>query len=519
MRLPGATARRLHVSWFIAALCGGFLVGDGLALLNGVCGLTRPIWLGAAVLLILTSFVKRRVWMISLVVVAGVVLGLWRGTLQRVSLAGYAPFINYEITVRGRVAEDPTMAGSNELRLRLADVTIDDQRLPGQVWASVLGKIQDVKRSDNVIIFGKLKTGFGTFPASMSFAQLVDVERRPGADPPRELRDEFGEKLALATTEPETNLGMGILAGQKTALPADVSEAFRVAGLTHIVVASGYNLTILIRFARRLFARVSRLMALLGAGFLVLAFACVTGFSPSMTRASLVAGLSLLAWYYGRKFHPVVLILTVAAATVAINPMYLWGDAGWYLSFLSFVGVIILAPLIHEYFWGKEKKLVVPLRLKIWDKWRRRYFVKQNFVAPRPRQPSFNLRQIVIETMSAQIMTIPIIALMLGQFAPYGLLANLLVLPIVPFAMLLTFVAGLAGWLVPGAAAVLGWPAQKLLEYIIWVAENVADLPGAAHTVEFGIWWFIGAMAALLVVMIYLWRRTGHDFRNDNVVQ
>lgn len=445
-------------------------------------------------------------------------IGLWRGTIQRIDLTSYEPFINQTVTVRGGVAEDPSVGGSNELRLRLNNVIIGDVELPGQVWVSVIGQIQDVRRSDVVEISGKLKTGFGTFPASMSFAHLDKIERQAGVDPAREVRDAFGERLATAIDEPEVDLGMGILAGQKTALPIDANEAFRVAGLTHIVVASGYNLTILIRFARRLFARVSRFAALSFGGILVFAFACVTGFSPSMTRAALVAGLSLLAWYYGRKFHPVVLLTIVAATTVVINPIYVWGDAGWYMSFTSFIGVIMLAPLIQNYFWGKEREMVVPWRAKAWVNLRRKIFTKKKLADPALRERTFSIRQIFIETMSAQAMTMPIIALMMGQFAPYGLLANLLVLPIVPLAMLLTFIAGLASILVPGVATIIAWPAQKLLGYIIEVARKIAELPGASQEVAFGWQMLVISVVALVAAMFYMWCRTGHKFRDDNPV-
>jgi competence protein ComEC len=94
----------------------------------------------------------------------------------------------------------------------------------------------------------------------------------------------------------------------------------------------------------------------------------------------------------------------------------------------------------------------------------------------------------------------------------------LLVLPIVPLAMLLTFLAGLAGWLLPGVALVFGWPAQKLLEYIIWVAGKVAELPGASQTVAPS-WWPIAAcFLAILAAMLYMWHKTKHNFRGDNPI-
>ena len=512
--------------------------GVGLAAWLRAGWFASLVWLLIAMALIVLAFVSRLRAMIVVVVIAGLVLGLWRGTLAQVDLTAYSDWIGQNVVLRGVVKDDPDLGASHDLRMKLVDAEIvlasDHEKLsgemgnldeyftplPGQIWVSAMARGAEVKRSDTVEISGKLNRGFGTFPASMSFSDLVSVVRSPDNDPMRDIRDGFGERLRTVIDAPAADLGMGILAGQKTALPFDLSAAFIAASLTHIVVASGYNLTILIRFARRLFAKISRFAALSLGGLLVFAFACTTGFSPSMTRAALVAGLSLLAWYYGRKFHPVTLLTTVAAITIAIDPVQIWGDAGWYMSFLSFVGVIILAPLLKSYFWGKEKKMVIPARAKIWSKFRRKYFAKKNFVAPAPREPSFNLRQVFLETTSAQVMAAPIIALFMGQFSSYGLLANLLVLTMLPLTMLLTFIAGVAAFVLPSAlAAIIAAPAQWLLDYIIGVARFVSELPGASQEVAISPLVSTGIFAVVVAAIFYLKHATKHDFREDNVVE
>jgi len=190
------------------------------------------------------------------------------------------------------------------------------------------------------------------------------------------------------------------------------------------------------------------------------------------------------------------------------------------MSFLSFVGVIILAPLLKNYFWGNEKKMVVPLRSRIWTKFRRRYFAQKNFVAPAPREPSFNLRQIFIETMSAQILAAPIIALFMGNFSPYGLLANIVVLPLLPLTMLLTFMAGIGAFILPNfLAQIVALPAQWLLDYVIGVTRWVADLPGASQTLTLSPLVYIGILLLIFLAIVYLKIKTKHDFRESNVVE
>ncbi len=64
-----------------------------------------------------------------------------------------------------------------------------------------------------------------------------------------------------------------------------------------------------------------------------------------------MAGLSSSAWYYGRTIHPLVLLPCVGGNCAIDNPQFGWGDLGWQLSFACQQGVIMLAPLLHSYFW------------------------------------------------------------------------------------------------------------------------------------------------------------------------
>ena len=527
---------KLHSSWLIAATCGGFLAGTGLAILPSTSLFASWFWPVLAVAILIFVFLSRLKIVVIFAVLAGLLLGLWRGTVERVDLNVYSEFLGQNVILRGTVNEDPDFGANGDLRLKLTDSEmiiesdynnlqnekdLDDYFTPmqGQIWVSVLARGADVRRSDVVEVSGKLKPGFGTFPASISFGSLNSTTRVADADPARDIRDAFGDKLRTVIPSPAADLGMGILAGQKTALPLALSAAFIAASLTHIVVASGYNLTILTRFARRLFAKISRFAALGFGGALVFAFACVTGFSPSMTRASLVAGFSLLAWYYGRKFHPVVLLLIVASITVFINPEAIWGDAGWYMSFLSFAGVIIMAPLIKSYFWGdhpefsKKPSLRMRILAKLGSK-------KAKEKLSEPTEKLHTIRQILIETTSAQLMAAPIIALFMGNFSPYGLIANILVLPLLPLTMLLTFIAGIGAFMLPQfLAQIVAAPATWLLDYTIKVAQNVSDLPGASQQLQPDLL-ITGAIFLIILAAIFYMRfKTGHNLRDSNVVE
>lgn len=479
-------ARRLHVSWLIAGLMAGIATGAALVIVARP-PLTGALLIVCALLLVGVGLHARRVWALLPMLFCGILLGLARGGDLQMDLQKYEPFIGRTITIAGVIAEDPSLAAEGEQRLRLRAVTIDDHKLPGIVWVSTF-ETAEFKRSDLVVLRGTLSEGFGNLPASMWRAQLVSADRPAYADLPRQTRDIFAEQGAQrAIPEPEVDLGMGFLTGQKSALPPDLDEQLRLLGLTHVVVASGYNLTILVRFARGLLARRSKYLALASSLLMIAAFIGVTGASPSMSRAGLVAVLSLLAWYVGRNIHPVALLLIAAGSTAFVQPSYVWGDLGWLLSFLSFAGVMLLAPLIRDYFFAA----------KTGNNW---------------------IVRILVETMSAQLMTLPLIVYVFGQYSPYALFANLLILPLVPLAMLLTFAGGLLALASAPLASIFGFPATVVLKYMTSAVEWMARLPGVATELTVALPVALFGYAVLLVIGLYLWRSTRHNFRRDNII-
>lgn len=479
--------KRVYTSWLIAALFGGVIIGIACAALPGLSLFASSSWLFIAAGLVFFVYRKPYVSAVVLSIIAGIIIGLWRGSHEQIGLHEYKQFIGKQVTVSGVVAEDVSYGANNALRIKLRQVALNHHPLNGQIWLSSNKKV-DVRRSDTVVVKGLLREGFGNFSATISRAQIVTVERVDYSDVARDVRDDFARAVRVAIAEPQASLGVGFLTGQRSTLPADLDEQLKIVGLTHVVVASGYNLTILVRFARRAFAKISKYLATFAAGSMITGFVLVTGWSPSMSRAGLVAGLSLLAWYYGRVIHPVVLLSIAAGATALINPLFVWGDIGWYLSFAAFAGVIMLAPLVHDFFWGAEQKPGV-------------------------------FRQIFIDTSCAQIATMPIMAFAFGSYSIYALPANLLVLALVPLAMLLTFFAGIAGLVAPAIASIVGWPAQMLLQYMTHVVGWIAARPGAEGTVTLSVSMMIVLYVLLLLVGYVLARRTNHSFRKDSLIE
>lgn len=477
---------KIHPTWHFTASCIGVLIGVVSAL--WVEGVSSMLLLFAGLLFCLMASALQRRFLLILALLAGCMIGLWRGGVDQRALAVYQPLYNKHVEIVGKVADDIEKNNRGDTTIRLVNNSLDDRPLVGEIWVTVSSSnAVNIRRSDHVRVDGKLESGFGSYAASLTDATISEAKREQPGDLALVVRDEFSLAVARAIHEPASSLGTGYLLGQKSELPQELLQALQVAGLTHIVVASGYNLTILVRFGRRLFERVSKYLSALTGATLIIGFVAVTGLSPSMTRAGLVAGLALWAWYYGRKFHPVTLLTFAAAVTVLVNPSYVWGNVGWQLSFAAFAGVMIVAPLMSAYFFGNEK------------------------------QPA--MVQIMFETFSAQVATLPIILFIFGKFSAIAIVSNLIILPFVPTAMLLTFGAGLVSLMAPGWATLAGRPAQLILDGMIAVVRWCADIPWAQTDWQLSMAGVVTWYLLLGIACWYMQRASGYRLRQASIVE
>ena len=472
---------QIHSSWLIAWASASFVGGVMLVMV-----MRMPLsfsLLGLA--LVSIAFVSRRRWGVSCVVVGAMLVGMTYGSLTWEDTARLSQLHDKVVVVSGRIKEDPVTESKGTTTMQIDRLTFDKETSTGTIWLSTTSR-REMLRGDIVTVQGELQQGFGTFAGVMYRAQVNEVVRPVPGDVGRVVRDWFATAVRLGIPEPQASLGIGFLTGQKSALPEDLSESLRIAGLTHIVGASGYNLTILVRVARRLFVKHSKYLATLTAAMMIIGFVGVTGLSPSMTRAGLVAGLSLLAWYYGRSFHPFVLLPFAAMLTVIAEPSFAWGDMGWQLSFAAFAGVMIVAPLMQRYFFGKD--------------------------------PPKTLRQIMGETVAVHLVTIPIVTVAFGTLSNVAIIANLMIVPFVPLAMLLTFLVGLVGLIAPVFVELAAIPVTWLLSYMTSVATYLAELPWAQLEVQPPQWAVALYVVALVAACWHAQRVTQFRLREVNLL-
>lgn len=415
-------------------------------------------------------------------VLLGGALGLWRGAQLTVALQPYKKLEQGTVLLNVRAAEDGVYGTNGQLKFtanHIVDVWTGDQ-LPGQISVSGRG-LNGVYQGDEIIVSGKLRPGIGSYQGFASYTQLELVAHH--SSPILDLRRKFGAGMLSALPEPLGSFGMGLLIGARATLPDDVKDNLQRVGLTHIIAVSGANLTIMLEASRRLLGKSSKRLSYGLSAILMMLFVLMTGGSASIIRAAYVSGLSMLAAYYGRRVRPLLLITLVAAVTAFINPQYVWGDASWYLSFLAFFGVLMVSPLL-------QKRL--------------------------PRAFSTNLiLGIVLESLCAEIMSIPFVLFTFGQMSFVGLLANVLVVSVIPYAMLLSLIAGIAGTFLWPVAGWFSWPAKLLLMYMLDTAGLIARWSGGFAN---GIWLNVPGLVITYVVIAVMVGLLGFKDRQKSAI-
>lgn len=276
--------------------------------------------------------------------------------------------------------------------------------------------------------------------------------------------------------EPHASFMAGLLYGYRGGL-GSLQELFSITGVTHIVAISGYNIsliaTILSKFFISLYIPRKRAFFCIVIGIAL--FVIFTGMSASVVRAGIMGCLVLLAKQLGRASRVANVMVFTAVIMVAQNPFILLWDAGFQLSFLSTLGLVYVSPVIQKYV---EKVPEV-----------------------------FGLKETMIATLSATIATLPLILSQFGRLSIVSLPVNMLILWIIPWMMMVGFLAVVISFIYFPAASLVASVGWLGLTYIIVVVQWFAGLRFAA--VDVRVAWYVMVGLYVLMVLMFIMRKEG----------
>lgn len=282
------------------------------------------------------------------------------------------------------------------------------------------------------------------------------------------------EGMGRVLPEPEASFAGGLIVGAKESLGEKLLEKFRTTGVMHIVVLSGYNITIVAEAILALFSSLSPVLASLFGALGIVLFALLTGAGATVVRASLMALLVILARRIGRGYDITRALYVAAFFMILHNPFILVFDPSFQLSFLATFGLIVGAPLIEPYL------LRIP--------------------------NIFGLREIAAATIATQIFVLPFILYLMGDLSLVAVPTNLLVLIAVPGAMFFGFFAALGGLIHPLLGTLMAVPAFGLLAYMLGVVNMLSDFPFASLHIPAFPFWIVICVYAVYGILIMRFR-------------
>ncbi len=248
--------------------------------------------------------------------------------------------------------------------------------------------------------------------------------------------------------DPYASLSAGLLTGSRRGINPQLMDDFNKTGLSHIVAVSGYNITLLIGLVFGIFSFLSRRYRVWTSILFIVVFTLFVGASAAVVRASVMGVIALMALHYGRRGIVLLVLLCSAGLMCIFNPYILMFDAGFQLSFSATLGLVLFADKVGRYFTWMPN-------------W-------------------FGARESLVMTLAAQVFTVPIIIWQFGRVSLISPLANILVAPLLPMAMLFSFLAVVISYVWAFGATSLAYIAWLFLWAIVKVAQLLAIVPWAS---------------------------------------
>lgn len=482
--------------------CLGFIGGVAVStIVTLVSGEILFLFLLAASCILLAFYVReagaRRGYLLLACFLFAAALGVVRYLDTRQVLDPYlSGMIGSRVTVEGVMFEEPVQRlNSTAITLELESVSRENSKssAEGKILLSVERtyalRYGDRIRAKGVLAFPRsFETENGRtfdYPKYLETKGIFVLMDHPyleviasgQGNPLRQklfaLKNLFLEALSRVLSEPESTLLAGLLLGSEGTLPQEVQDSFRIAGLSHIVVLSGYNITLVADASMKLLSFLP-LLVRLGAGSLaIILFVLMVGGGPAAVRAAIMAILVLVARGSGRTYAAGHALLLAGTAMVALDPKILLGDVSFQLSFLATAGLIYGSPIMERLL-NKVPEL-------------------------------YGLKALAVSTLSAQLFVLPLILYHSGIFSVMALPANLAVLPSVPLAMFLGALLGVVALCVPVLSLPLSFATNLVLKYEISAAKFFAALPGSYFLVPEFSSVLLLALYSLGAVCVSLW--------------
>jgi competence protein ComEC len=294
-------------------------------------------------------------------------------------------------------------------------------------------------------------------------------------------KEDMVARINNYVSSPASMLAGGMLFGNSN-MSKELADAFRVAGLSHIIVLSGFNIAIVISFVLFVLAFLPLALRIAVASISVIGFVMMVGAEASVLRAVCMAFVALLSTLLGRAYVARQALILSLFAIIMYEPSALLYDVSLHLSFLATAGIVYLSEPI--------KSIV------------QRYITRTS------------IAELFTTTLAAYISTLPYICFTFGRVSVYALIANMFALPLVPLAMLFSGMTVFFSYVSDTLAGAFGFADTLVVNIILFIARSIGHLPFATFAFSTSAFGAVALYALLLATLVYLSQK-----RNDETLE
>lgn len=271
----------------------------------------------------------------------------------------------------------------------------------------------------------------------------------------------------------ERAIAAALLIGYKLDLPTELINAYRNTGIIHIIAISGMHMALLFGLLQKIVAPVRKRkwlgqlvpLLLLVAAWL---FTVLTGSSPSILRAAIIATLLVIGEWWQKENNTFNSVAATAVLLLFYNPHYIT-DAGFQLSFAAVTGILLYSKTIAKQ-WQRSNRLI------------------QSVI------------ELLSVTLAAQLLTLPLLLFHFHRFPLLFLFTNLIAVPLSTGILYLEIIL-LAVHPFPALAKITGTMIEHSIHWMNEWAVNTAQIPG---TLINGVYLNEGQTLLLLAALFFL---------------
>ena len=271
--------------------------------------------------------------------------------------------------------------------------------------------------------------------------------------------------------EQHSALARSMVLGDRTGIDQETIDAYRAAGIYHVLVISGLHITILLLFVYKfLNFFINRNISALIAFLFIISYGTMIGFSVSVFRAILMAGVFILAELFHKERDLLTTASLAAIIMLIVHPLYLF-DIGSQLSFGAVFGIA----LFNKPMQNLLKKILLLLKID-------------------PKKFKTIQDSITID-IAITIALTPIFAFHFYRVNPYSLFGNIAITFTTVIVIILAFLLALVGLILEPLAFIFVGAVYLLLSFHMFIAMFFYEMPGS--------FFLVGSPPVALIIIYY----------------